>query len=74
MLGDSLASLEGQVQPGKSGIALLEGFDDAERVQIMVEAIAEALHLAVQLILAGVREGRMPNVVAEGQGFGQILV
>ena len=38
------------------------------------EARPEALHLAVQRFLAGVREGRMADVVGQRQSLGQILV
>jgi hypothetical protein len=38
------------------------------------EARPEALHLAVQRFLAGVREGRMADVVGQRQGFGQVFV
>ena len=44
------------------------------KAQIVIEAVAEALHLAVQLVFAGVREGRMPDVVSQRQRFGQALI
>jgi hypothetical protein len=40
----------------------------------MVEPVAEAAHLPVQLIFAGVCKGRVADVVPESQSFGQILV
>ena len=63
-----------QIEPGKAGVALLEALDDAQGVQIVIEALAEALHLPVQLLLAGMREGRMADVVGQRQRLGQILV
>ena len=40
VLDDALAHPQRQIQPAKAGIALLEPGDDAQRVQIMVEAQA----------------------------------
>jgi hypothetical protein len=40
----------------------------------MVEAVAETLHLPVQFFFAGVREGRMADVVRERESFGQIFI
>ena len=71
MLDDALAYFEGQVQAGKAGIAALERFDDPQGVKIMIEAIAKAAHLAIQLVFAGVRERRMADVVAQRQSFGE---
>ena len=73
MLDDALADFERQVQAGKASVALLEYLDDAQRVEIVIEAVAKLPHLPVQLFLAGVREGRMANVVAQGQRFGEVL-
>jgi hypothetical protein len=74
MLGHAFAHFESQVQSRKPGVALLETLHDAHGVQVVVEARAEALHLAIQLLLAGVREGRMADVVGQRQGFGEIFV
>ncbi len=40
----------------------------------MIEALAEAAHLAVQLVFAGVRERRVPDVVTERQRLGEVLI
>ena len=74
MLDDALAHFEGQVQAGKAGVAVLERFDDAQGVQIVIEAIAKAAHLAIQLVFAGVRKRRMTDVVAQGEGFGEFFI
>jgi hypothetical protein len=47
------------------GVALLEVLDDAERVEVVVEAEAVALEAAVEGAFAGVAEGRMADVVDE---------
>ena len=67
MLGHAFADLERQVQAGKARIALLELLDDAQRVDVVIEVVAEAVHLAVQLLFAGVGEGRMADVVHQRQ-------
>ncbi len=74
MFDDPFADLEGQIQPRKTGVALLEAFDDAQGVQVVVEPVAEALHFAVQRLLAGMGERRMADIVGQRQRFGQILV
>jgi hypothetical protein len=63
VLGNALADFESEVQAGKTGVTLLKAFHNAHCVQVVVEARAEALHLAVQSLLAGVREGGMTNIV-----------
>ncbi len=74
MLGNAFAHFEGQVQAGEAGVALLEFFDDAQGVNIVIEVGAEAGHLAVEFLLAGMGEGRMADVVRQRQGFGEIFV
>ena len=74
MLDHALAHLEGQVQSREAGVALLETLHNPQRVQIVVEGVAETLHLPVELFFAGVRERRMADIVSQGQRFGQSLV
>lgn len=74
MLDDSFPHLEGEVQAGETGITLFETLHDAEGVNVVIEDIAEALHLAVEFLLAGVAEGRVAEVVGEGESFGEIFI
>ena len=74
VLDDALAHAQGQVQPAKAGIALLEPGDDAQGVQIVVEAQAKAAQALVESLFAGVAEGRMADVVRQRQRLGQFLV
>ncbi len=74
MLDDALAHPQGQIQPAKAGVALLEPGDDAQGVQIMVEAQAKAAQALVESLFAGVAEGRMADVVGQRQRLGQLLV
>ena len=74
MFDDAFADFEAQIQSGKTGVALFEAFDNSQRVQVVVEAFAEPLHFAVQRLLSGVGERRVPDIVSQRQGFGEILV
>ena len=60
-------------RPG-NGVAVFERFDHPQRVQVVIEAVAEAAHLPVEFLFTGMRERRMADVVAERQSFRQILV
>ena len=74
MLDDALAHFERQIQPGKTRVALLEILDDAQRVQVVVEALAESPHFAVERLFARVREWRMPDIVRQRQRFREVFV
>src|SRR5438067_1111192 len=43
-------------------------------MQIMIEAVAEAPHLPVKLILAGMSKRGVADVMAESQRFGEVFV
>ncbi len=70
MLDDAFANFKRKIQAGEIEIALLELFDDAQRVQIVVETAAVRAHQFVQLAFAGMAEGRMADVVDESERFG----
>ena len=74
MLDDAFADLKRQIQAGKIQVALLELLDDAQRLQIVIEAVAVRAQQLVELALSGVAEGRVADVVHQGQGFGEIGV
>ena len=63
-----------EVEAAMRGVALLEVFDDAERVEIVVEAPAVTAQAAVESALACVTEGRMPDVVHQRESLGEVLV
>jgi hypothetical protein len=73
VLDQPLQGLPGEVEPVIGRIAALQAGHDPERLGVVVEA-AEPRHALVQGILARMAEGRMAEVVGEGQGLGQILV
>src|ERR1700722_19749919 len=74
MFDDPFPQLEGEVQPRKARITVLESFDHSQRMQIVIETFAEPAHLPVQFLLAGVGEGRMADVVAQRERLGQIFI
>ena len=58
-------------------VALLEAVDDAHGLVVVLEAAGLGVALAqqaVEHVLAGVAERRVPEVVAEGDRLGQVLV
>src|SRR5258708_28048605 len=74
MLNDAFAKFKRKIQPGKIKIALLELFDDAERVQIVIEAATVCAHQFVELAFAGMAERGMANVVDESKRLGELGV
>ncbi len=57
-----------------SGIPLLEVLDDAQRVQIVIEAAAMAAKALVQRTLSGMTEGRVSYIVYKSERLGEILI
>ncbi len=74
MLDDAFANFKREIQAGKIEIALLELFDDAERVQIVIETAAVRTHQFVELAFAGMAERGMPDVMDESERFGKLGV
>ena len=71
---DAFADFEGQVQAAKGSVANLKVFDDAQRVEIVIEEESMLPHDRVQGLLACVPERRMPDVVDQSQRLDQINV
>src|SRR5260370_3242396 len=74
MLDYALAHLKGKIQARKIKIALLELFDNAARLQVVIEGSAEGMHERVQLPLSGVTKRGMADVVHQREGFGKLGV
>jgi len=74
VLDDSLANAEGEIEAAMGGVALLEVLDDAEGMQIVVEGSTVAAEASVESALACVSEGRVSDVMDEGEGFGEVFV
>src|SRR5215472_8937576 len=69
MFDDAFADAKRQIQPAEGGIALFKPGDDAQRMQVVVEAEAEFAEGAVEGLFTRMAEGRMPNVVYQGQSL-----
>ncbi|MNI19250.1 hypothetical protein D3C73_726820 [compost metagenome] len=73
VLDHALDRLPAEVQAREARITGLQLGDDAEALDVVVEA-AEGLHLLVQLVLARVAERRVAQVVGQGDRLGQVVV
>jgi hypothetical protein len=73
VLSQALTDFERQVQPGKQRICGLEQLDHALALFVVVEPAVVA-HAFGQHFLAGMTEGRMSEIVGQGDRFGEILV
>ena len=67
VLDDALADFEGEIQAGKIEIGTLKLFDDAKRLEIVIEARAVSAHQLVELLFAGMAEGWMADVMDESE-------
>ena len=74
VLDDALAHAEGEIESRVGGVALFEVLDDAQRVQVVVEAQAVLAHAGVEGAFAGVAERRMTDVMDQRQRLGQLLI
>src|SRR5258708_24066468 len=73
VLDDPLPDLPGEVQPRELRVALLEHFQDAQGLPVVLEAPVIGHQLGHDL-LAGMAERRVPEVVAEHQALREVLV
>ena len=67
VLDDAFADGEGEIETAEGGIPLFKPGDNAQRVQVVIEAEAVWLEEAVERFLSRVAEGRVPDVVDERQ-------
>ena len=74
MLDDAFAHFKSQIQAAKGGVTQLKVLDDPQRVQVVIEEKAMLAHGGVERLFAGVPEGRVADVVDQGQGFDQVDV
>jgi hypothetical protein len=71
VLDDAFADTQREVQAAKRGVAFFEPGDDAQRVQVVIEAEAVSPEGAVQRLFSGVAKWRMADVVDQRQRFGE---
>ena len=74
MLDDAFANFKCKIQPRKIEVPLLELFDDAQRMQIVIETAALFAHQFVKFAFAGVAEWRMTDVMDKSERFGKLRV
>jgi len=72
MLDNAFPDLEGEIQAGEIEIRAFELLDDAQRLKIVIERRAAGAHQLVQHFFSGMAEGRMADVVSEGENFGKL--
>jgi hypothetical protein len=60
---DPLTYLERQVQTGEARVGVLEGFNNAQGVEIVLETLSVAPHQAVQFLLARMGKRGVADVV-----------
>ena len=71
VLDDAFANAEGEVEAAEPGVAFFEGGDDAQGVQVVIEAEAVGAQGFVEGCFPGVAKGRMADVVDQGQRLSQ---
>lgn len=69
----TLADFPGEVEAGEAGIFLLHLLDGAETLAVVFEPTVAA-HQPDEHRFAAMAERRMPQVVREGDGFGEVLI
>ena len=74
VLDDALADAEGEVEAGEAGVAVLKAGDDAEGVEVVVEAEGVGAEGFVEGLFAGVAEGGVADVVDKSEGFRELGV
>ena len=73
MLRHSFQGLPGQIQAVEAVIALLQRGQDAHGLRVVIET-AVGFHRPVERTLAGMAEGRVPEIVRQRQRLGEVLV
>src|SRR5580692_4947560 len=74
MLDDAFADCQRQVESAKRRITQFEVFNDAQSMQVVIEAQAVTTQRIVQSAFTRMPKGRMANVMHQRQGFGEIFV
>ena len=73
MFEDAFAGFKGKVQAVKQGIALFQGIDHAQALQVVLKP-AVVRHADVQRILIGVAKRGVAQVVGQGNRLNQVFV
>ena len=73
VLENAFAGLGGEIQTAKVGVANLQKVDDPQALAVVIEATV-LLEQEVEAALSSVAEGRMPEIMSEGDGLGELFV
>ncbi|MNW06810.1 hypothetical protein D3C71_2032790 [compost metagenome] len=73
MLQDTFTRFKAQVEAAVAGVTLFQIIHHAQALQVVLEA-AKADHAGVERILPGVAKRRVPQVMRQANGLGQVFV
>lgn len=73
MLDDPLKGLPGEVQAVESGIFVLKARQDPQGLGVVIKPAIRG-HDRIEGVFSGMAEGRMADIVGEGERFSEILV
>jgi len=71
---DAFTHCQREIKSAECGITLFEPGDDAESMEVVVEAEAITAEGFIKRLFTGVAEGRVAYVMGEGEGFREFLV
>ena len=72
---DAFANFKGEIQAGEIEIIVLELLDDPQGMEIVVEAAAAIFaHARIELMLAGVAEWRVPDIMRERESLREVRI
>ena len=71
MLDDAFAHCKGEIESSEGRVALFEPGDNAEGMEVVVEAERVMVENLVEGLFAGMSEGRMAYVVSKGESLGE---
>ena len=74
VLDDAFTDGEGEIEAAIGRMALFEVRDDAQGVEVVVEVETIVLEFGIEGFFSGVAEGRVADVVDEGESFSEIGV
>ena len=69
----ALTGLKSQINARETRIFCFQYIHDTQGLQIMLEA-AEIFHTVIELVLAGMPKGGMPQIMGQSNGLAEILV
>jgi hypothetical protein len=74
VLDDPFTNAECEIESAMRGVTLFEVLDDAQSVQVVVEASPMTSEAPVQSALTGVSKRRMTDVMNQRKRLGQVFI